>query len=284
MRNSGRGAGTLGSAVLAAAVLASCSTARQPDFEPALRQSRQYFQAGELQKAMDAGAAARQRYPSAEAVREEFIRTLEGINRQAEAALAAGDPASAERLFWLLLNNTDKYKDIEKSLSFSAAGLGRRIVICRTALEQRRMAHHLRAGEYDKALAVPRNLPPSVLRSRGLAESYSRIMEEIKRRADGAAASRDYADAGRAYAVLARHYADAVGLGLKLPFSKEALDEGVEICRAELTRQGLEHYRKGELSRAVSVWQELLLFDPDNAEIRKAVETAREQQKGFQKK
>ena len=108
-------------------------------------------------------------------------------------------------------------------------------------------------------------------------------MAEIKRRADGAAASRNFVEAGKAYAVLAGRYADASKLGLKLPFSRDAVDEGLKSCRSELTRQGLEHYRKGELAEAIAVWQGLLRFDPSNAEIRKAVETARQQQKAITK-
>jgi cytochrome c-type biogenesis protein CcmH/NrfG len=51
-----------------------------------------------------------------------------------------------------------------------------------------------------------------------------------------------------------------------------------------LTRKGLEEYRKGNLARAIAHWEGLLEFDPDNAEIRKAVETAVEQQKKLKKK
>lgn len=281
--NAKRGGRTLGWAALTA-VLASCVPSRTPAFEPALSQSRQYYQAGEYQKAIDANAASLNKYPAERAVREEFVRTLEGINQQAQAAAAARDYASAERLFSILLENFDKYKGLEKSLSFSAASLSRSIRHCRSALEERRIARHLQAGEYDKALGVPRALSPSELRDPGRAAAFSRTMEDIKRRADGAAAARKYVEAGKAYAVLAGHYADASKLGLKLPFSKESLDEGLKRCRAELTRQGLEHYRNGELSQSISVWQGLLEFDPDNAEIRKAVETAREQQKELQKK
>lgn len=283
MMNAKRGYRTLGWAALAA-VFASCAPSRTPAFAPALSQARQYYQAGEYQKAIDVNAASFIKFPAERAVRGECVRTLEGIQQRAQAAAAAADYASAARLFAILLDNYDKYKGLEKSLSFSAAGLNRSIRLCRTALEERRIEQHLQAGEYDKALEAPRVLSPSELRDPGLATTFSRTVEEIKRRADLAAASRNYVEAGKAYAVLAGHYADASKLGLKLPFSRETLDEGLKRCRAELTREGLEHYRKGDLSQAITVWQDLLQFDPDNAGIRKAVETAREQQKELQKK
>lgn len=271
-------------AALAGAVLAACSTSKKPSFEPALVQSRQYFQAGEYQKAIETNAAVSKTYPAEQAVREEFTKTLEGIDERGRAAMAAADYATAEKLFSILLNNFDQYKGLEKSLSFSAAGLNRRIRLCRTALAEQRTSQYLQAGDYEKALGAQSALSPSELRDPAVAESFSKTMQEIKRRADGAAAARNYGDAGRAYAVLAARYADAARLGQKLPFTKEALNQGVNRCRAELTRQGLEHYRKGELSRAISVWQDLLRFDPDNTEIRKAVETARQQQKELRKK
>jgi hypothetical protein len=46
-----------------------------------------------------------------------------------------------------------------------------------------------------------------------------------------------------------------------------------------MTRQGLEHYRKGELSAAISAWRRLLLFDPENAQIKKSIESASAQLK-----
>jgi hypothetical protein len=46
----------------------------------------------------------------------------------------------------------------------------------------------------------------------------------------------------------------------------------------------LEQYRKGNLAEAIAVWQGILLFDPDNIEIKKAIDTATEQLKKLQKK
>ncbi len=279
MMNAKRGVRAVGGAVLAAAILASCARPRTPAFEPALSRSRQYYQAGEFQKAIDVNADSIVKYPEERAVREEYIRTLEGIEKQARAAAAAEDYASAERLFSLLLDNFEKYKGLERFLGFSAAGLDEGLRLCRTALEERRTAQYLRAGDYERALGAARAVPPS--RSADPGSTLAKTMGDIKGRADRAAAAGNYAEAGKAYAALAGHYAEAAKSGQKIPFAREALAEGLKKCRAELTRRGLEHYRKGELTQAISVWQGLLRFDPGNAEIRKAVETARQQQKGL---
>jgi tetratricopeptide (TPR) repeat protein len=284
MRNAKPGSRIMGLAALAMAVLASCARSPTPAFESALAQSRRYYQAGEYQKAIDVNATAMSKYPAEKAVREEYVRTLEGIHQKARAAMAAAEYASAERLYSILINNFDSYKGLGKSLGFSASGLSRDIRLCRTALEERRIAKYLEAGKYDEALGTLRALSPAELRDPGRATALAKTMEAIRRRGDRAAAAKDYVNAGKAYAALAGHYADASRLGLKLSFSEAALAAGLESCRAELTRRGLEHYRKGELSQAISAWQDLLQFDPANAEIRKAVETAREQQKELQKR
>jgi cytochrome c-type biogenesis protein CcmH/NrfG len=62
------------------------------------------------------------------------------------------------------------------------------------------------------------------------------------------------------------------------------VDIKLKSCGTQLTREGLEQYRKGNLKEAIAAWQGLLQFDPDNAEIRKAVDTATEQLKKLQKK
>lgn len=104
-------------------------------------------------------------------------------------------------------------------------------------------------------------------------------MEEIKGLADKALARKDFVAAGKGYAVLWRESPMAQQAGLSLSFSRDDLDEGVKKCRTQLTREGLDQYRKGNLKKAIVIWQGLLQFDPDNAEIRKAVDTATEQLK-----
>lgn len=268
----------------AAALLSSCGPPRSPAFQPALQQSRQYYQAGEYQKAIDSCQATLQQYPAQKPVLGEYVQTLEGIKKQADTSTAARDYAPAERAYSVLLNNFEKYKGFRKSLTFTAAELGQRIRECRASLREQRVGQFLQAGEYEKALGAQRALSPTELGDPGLAAGFTKAMEEIKRRADGAAAGQDYIAAGKAYVVLAGHYADASRLGRRLSFSRQELDEGVRLCRTELTRRGLEQYRNGNLSEAVALWRGLLQFDPNNVEIKKAVETAREQQKALQKK
>ena len=243
-----RGGGFLGWAVLMMA-LASCSPTRTPAFAPALSQSRQYYQAGEFQQAIDVNAAVLDKFPAEAAVREDYIKTLEGIHGQAQAAVAAKDYAAAERLFTLLLDNFPKYESLGKSLSFSAPGLKRSIRLCRTTFDERRTAQHLQAGEYDRALGDLRAISAAELEIPAGRRRYP-----IPWRRSNAARMTPpppgtSSKPARPTPSWLRHYADASKLGLKLPFSRDSVDEGLKRCRSELTRQGLEHYREGGIGR-----------------------------------
>jgi hypothetical protein len=109
-------------------------------------------------------------------------------------------------------------------------------------------------------------------------------MEELKGLAERALARKDFVAAGKGYAVLWREYPMAQQVGLSLSFSRNDVDEGIKNCRTQLTREGLDQYRKGNLKEAIVIWQGLLQFDPDNAEIQKAVDTATEQLRKLQKR
>jgi tetratricopeptide (TPR) repeat protein len=277
-------ASVIAGAGLAAGVLSFCGAPGTPAVQPALEKSRQYYQAGEFEKALEACHSLYLQYPEASPVLREYVRTLEGIKRQADAALAARDYAPAEEAYSVLLDHFESYKNLRRSLTFTAADLGRLIRECRAGERELRVGQFLQAGDYENALGMQRSLSPTELRDPGLAAGFAKVMEEIKRQGDAAAARQDTAAAGKAYAALASHYPDASRLGLKLSFSREELAEGLRKCRIELTRRGLEQYRQGNLSEAISIWRSLLQFDPGNPEIRRAVDTAGEQLKELRKK
>jgi hypothetical protein len=51
---------------------------------------------------------------------------------------------------------------------------------------------------------------------------------------------------------------------------------------AHLSQRALDEYRKGNLAAAISLWKSVLVFDPDNAAIAKAIKTATLQQKNLE--
>jgi len=61
------------------------------------------------------------------------------------------------------------------------------------------------------------------------------------------------------------------------------LDTGIETCRKILFEDALEQYRSGNLSQAISIWRNILTFDPENPEVRKATEKAILQTRNLEK-
>jgi len=268
---------------LSCALLFSCVTRKKPTFEPVLAQARQYFAAGEFQKAMDSYGSGLKKYPREKTVLNEYIKALEAIKQQADAAMEKKDFNSAEKRYAVLENNYPQFKPVEKSLSFTLQFLNQRIRDCRTGLSERRAQEAFEEGEYQKTLAIYKAAFQDYPGNARLAAGLKKATEDIWRQADRALAKEDYISAGKAYFVLLKNYAFYGNLTPPPSFSKGALDEGIKNCRTPLTQKGLEQYRKGNLTEAIALWQEILLFDPANTEIRRAIDTATAQLKKLKK-
>jgi hypothetical protein len=94
----------------------------------------------------------------------------------------------------------------------------------------------------------------------------------------------DYALAGRIHALLLRNYASFEKFRPGVGFSRADLTKAIGVCRVKLTNSGLTEYRKGNLAKAIAVWESLLAFDPENTEVKKAVDTAKVQLQEIKKK
>jgi len=68
-----------------------------------------------------------------------------------------------------------------------------------------------------------------------------------------------------------------------LSFERKGLSEKIKSCRKILFENGLEQYRSGSLDQAISIWKTILTFDPENQEIKRAVDIATLQLENLQK-
>lgn len=143
---------------------------------------------------------------------------------------------------------------------------------------------HMEAGEYQKAIDIysdecrkqPKDLP--------LVKEYAKSLEGIKSTADKALEKRDFASAGRMYYVLQNNYAKFNDVAQMLSFNSAYLNTKLSYCKKSLSMQGFQEYRKGNLTKAIMLWQSLLVIDPNNKDIKEAVRTATLQQKNLQEK
>ncbi|MEW6109728.1 MAG: hypothetical protein AB1632_11260 [Nitrospirota bacterium] len=143
---------------------------------------------------------------------------------------------------------------------------------------------YLADGDFQKALDTHMNACAKYPEDQTLFRSYVSTVEEIKKNAGIAFDRNDFASAGRIYNILIKNYSDFRGISHSISFDRAFLIARIKECRSQLTQKGLEQYRKGNIRNAISIWESLLEFDPDNTEIRKAVENATTQLKNLQEK
>lgn len=114
-----------------------------------------------------------------------------------------------------------------------------------------------------------------------LTREYMKDLEDLRVSADRALENGNLAQAGRIYSVLLRKYQD---FPKHLSFSRAYLNTKLAYCKTMLSRKGFEEYRKGNLKGAIGHWQGYLSIDPNNPDIKKAVQTASVQQKNLGQK
>ncbi len=271
------------SGFVAVMALASCVQPRgpagRPNVQPDTSLAQRHFAVGEWDEAIAAYAELVAQYPGDGSILHEYEEMIEKIKAEADRAFASGDFGGAENIYGILAENLSRLAVLEGRISFEQAFLDQRILECRMALSERRARQSLAAGDYSRTLDSFRSLPPGVLQEPRVSSGMKRMMEELKRAAEGALARKDFVAAGKGYAALQDGFPLADRAGLELGFSRSVPREGIKTCRTQLTKDGLDLYRKGRLKEAIAIWEGLLEFDPENAEIRKAVETASEQLK-----
>ena len=141
---------------------------------------------------------------------------------------------------------------------------------------------HMEAGEYQKAIDVYSVEVQKHPHDQSLAREYVKSIENIASAADKALAKEDFASAGRNYDVLLKNYAHFKGFDKELSFNNIYLNEKLSYCKKAIFKQGFQEYRNGNISEAIALWQDLLVIDPQNTDIKKALRTATLQQKNLQ--
>lgn len=141
---------------------------------------------------------------------------------------------------------------------------------------------HIEAGEYQKAIDDYRSEYAKQPQDQVLVKEYVKGLEDIKAAADGALKKEDYASAGKTYKVLQKNYPEFKGFSTMLSFDKTYLNVKLALCKDALSKKGFQEYRQGNLGEAISIWQGYLVIDPTNADIKKALNTAKIQQKNLQ--
>jgi len=143
---------------------------------------------------------------------------------------------------------------------------------------------HMEAGEYQKAIDVYHVEYRRHPDNQALVREYVKSLENIKSTADKALDKENFASAGRKYDVLLKNYSNFEGFNKKLSFNSTHLNEKLSYCKKALLKQGFQAYRKDNLGEAIALWQDLFVIDPQNADVKELLRTAKLQQKTLQEK
>jgi tetratricopeptide (TPR) repeat protein len=140
----------------------------------------------------------------------------------------------------------------------------------------------LAKGDYQSALDLYKNKYHKHQTKKILIDQYIKTIQTIKNAADKAFAIDDYSLAGKDYTILVHNYKYFKPLSKQLPFNRESLDQRIQECRSQLFKKGLQQYRSGLLQDAISTWQSLIAFIPDDEDTKRAINTASAQLKRMQ--
>ncbi len=261
----------------------SCITNKKNAVQRAFAESQQHMTAGKYQEALNRYDAAYTQYPNETNARENYIRTVEEMKTSADTAYDAKKYDLSEEIYSVLSKSFSKFKTFEKSLSFGKAYLDRKIKDCRITQIEIQVQNALAAGNFSGAIDMYKTSVKSYPDDALLQDKFLETVSDIYQVAESAQTDQNYIMAGKVYSFLSINFQRLNRFLPTLPFTENSLQEGLRNCRAALTGNGLEQYRKGKLKEAITIWEGILQFDPDNIEIKKAIDNAENQLKKIKK-
>jgi len=270
--------------ILISMLLISCAPQKKDAFDQVVMQSQQQIVGGNYQKALDYYLVAIKKYPNDKNLEENYLITVKRVKQLADTAQEVENFVVAEKIYSVLLKNYSHFKMFDKSLSFSKRSLSDNLKNCKINRSEKQSRHYLDAGEFEKSLRIYRVIYREYPDDPVLLTNLINCILDIKFLAEIALEKEDFLSAGKIYYALLKNHKDLNKFYGSLSLPKEFLEEGLENCRSQLTKKGLEEYRKGNLAEAITIWKGILKFDPDNQQIKKAIETATAQLKNLRKK
>jgi len=252
----------------------SCGYVKRTQVKSAIDEGHQELRSGDFQKALDTYQLAYKKYPKDSEMLKNYIETIESIKSQGDQAFDRENFTQAQITYDLLLKNFPRFNDFANLLSFKKSFLITRLKMTRMFPAEKQARSCLKSGDVQKGIDIYKGLIQQYPRDTMVRYSYERLLESIKDQADLDFQRKDFASAGRTYRILLKNYSSLSHFEPVLSYNSRLLNTGVETCRRILFEDGLEQYRSGNLSQAISVWESILTFDPGNLEVKKALSRA----------
>jgi tetratricopeptide (TPR) repeat protein len=182
-----------------------------------------------------------------------------------------------------LAKNWFHFSDFSQFLSFNKNFLEKKIKTSRCLFIEEQVSSYLKAGKFQRAIDICKEIYPKYPQDPTVRSVYIKTLESIKSSGDRAFERSDFALAGCVYEILLKNFSSVSHLNGSFSFNRDGLTEKIRNCKKILFENGLEQYRSGNLNQAISLWKSILAFDPENQEIKKAVDIAILQSKNLEK-
>ena len=137
-------------------------------------------------------------------------------------------------------------------------------------------------GDYQKTIDAYKAEKAKHPHDQSLTKDYAKSLNEMKDAADSEYENENYPSACKTYSILMKNYSAFMSFTHTLSFNMQTLNKRLADCKTTLSKKGFQEYREGNLNEAIALWQGYLVIDPNNTDIRKAVNTATLQQKNLQ--
>ena len=261
----------------------SCGYVKRTEVKSATDEAHQKLRSGDFQKALDTYQSVYQKCPKDPEMLESYVKTIEYIKAHGDEAFDRENFVQAQITYDLLLKNFPRFKDFANLLSFKKNFLVTRLKMSRMFPAEKQARSCLKSGDIQKGIDIYRGLIQQYPWDTMVRYFYVSLLESIKGQGDLDFERKDLAHAGRAYGILLKNYSTLGGLERFLSYNAELLDTRIEICRKILFEEGLEQYRSGNLGQAISVWRNILTFDPENLDAKKARDKAIRQVRNLEK-
>jgi tetratricopeptide (TPR) repeat protein len=261
----------------------SCGWVKRTQVKSAIDEAHQELRSGDFQKALDTYQLAYKKYPKDSEMLKNYIEAIESMKAQGDEAFDRENFVQAQITYDLLLKNFPRFSDFASLFSFKKNFLVTRLKMSRMLQAGKQAQSCLKSGDFQKGIDIYRGLIQQYPWDTTARNGYVSLLESIKGQADLDFKHKDFAHAGRTYRILLKNYSSLSQLERFLSYNAGLLDSGIETCRKILFEDGLEQYRSGNLSQAISVWRNILTFDPENLEVRKAMDNAIRQARNLEK-
>jgi tetratricopeptide (TPR) repeat protein len=240
----------------------------------AIDEAHREFESGDSQKALDTYQVTHKKYPKDSEILKSYTETIESMKAQGDEAFDKEDFFQAQIIYDLLLKNFPRFSDFANLLSFQKDFLVTRLKMSRMLPAKKQAQACLKSGDVQKGIDIYSGLIREYPEDTTVRDGYVSLLESVKAQADLDFKRKNLVLAGRNYRILLKNYSSVSRLKRSVSYNAGLLNTRIETCRKILFEDALGQYRSGNLSQAISIWRNILTFDPENQEVKKAMDKA----------